>query len=209
MNTLHTSHLVFLTDCQCITENLQSSSDHLTWTWTVQKLTGLARTIQVSLHWIPAHCSIRWNEQADSLAKAGSRLQQPQHPISFSIMKQTFHYVPKRRKDPVCCFERRQQTTIFCLRTGHSCLFKHMCWLGLAHIKDCPCQTGPQSPQHFLQFCPLFREARTQQWPMEQCSKNSSGAKLRLFWRLIPSSKPPDWPLDEPCLTTGGRRTHK
>ena len=96
------------------------------------------------------------------MAKAGSRLQQPQHPISFSIMKQTFHYVPKRRKDPVCCFERRQQTTIFCLRTGHSCLFKHMCRLGLAHIKDCPCQTGPQSPQHFLQFCPLFREARMQ-----------------------------------------------
>ena len=25
---------------------------------------------------------------------------------------------------------------------------------------------------------------------------------LRLFWRLQPSSKPPDWPLEEPCSTT-------
>ena len=26
-------------------------------------------------------------------------------------------------------------------------------------------QTGPQSPGHVLQFCPLYREARRQQWP--------------------------------------------
>ena len=26
-------------------------------------------------------------------------------------------------------------------------------------------KTGPQSPEHVLQFCPLFTEARRQQWP--------------------------------------------
>ena len=30
----------------------------------------------------------------------------------------------------------------------------------LAHTEDCPCQTGPQSPEHVLQFWPLFREAK-------------------------------------------------
>jgi len=31
----------------------------------------------------------------------------------------------------------------------------------------CPCQRGPQSPEHVLQFCLLYREARTEQWPLE------------------------------------------
>ena len=26
---------------------------------------------------------------------------------------------------------------------------------------------GPQSPEHVLQLCPLFREAKMQQWPLE------------------------------------------
>ena len=28
-------------------------------------------------------------------------------------------------------------------------------------------QTGPQSPEHVLQVCPCFREAKTQQWSLE------------------------------------------
>ena len=41
-------------------------------------------------------------------------------------------------------------------------------WLSpdwLAHTEDCPCLTGPQSLlEYVLQFWPLFREARRQQW---------------------------------------------
>ena len=55
--------------------------------WSSLQTASLARTMLVTLEWIPAHCGIWGNEQADSLAKAGSRLQQPQHPISFREAK--------------------------------------------------------------------------------------------------------------------------
>ena len=66
------------------------------------------------------------------------------------------------RKKP---FERQQQTTIFRLWTGHCRLLPHVFWLWLAHTEDCLCPGEPQSPEHVLQFCPLFREVRSQQWP--------------------------------------------
>ena len=61
--------------------------------------------------------------------------------------------------------QRAQQTTIFRLRTGHCRLLNHMYRLGLSHTPECPCQTGLQTPEHILQSCPMFHEARMQQWP--------------------------------------------
>jgi hypothetical protein len=61
--------------------------------------------------------------------------------------------------------QRHQQTTLFRLRTGHCRLRAHMYRLGLSHTPDCSCETGPQTPEHVLQSCPLFQEARTQYWP--------------------------------------------
>ena len=49
--------------------------------------------------------------------------------------------------------------------TGHFSLLQHTCRQRLTHPEDCPCRTGPQSPEHVLQFCALFKKARTQQWP--------------------------------------------
>ena len=48
--------------------------------------------------------------------------------------------------------------------TGHFSLLQYTCRQGLTHPEDRPCRTGPQSPEHILQFCLLFRKARTQQW---------------------------------------------
>ena len=41
----------------------------------------------------------------------------------------------------------------------------------------CPCETGSQTPEHVLQFCPLHREERTQHWPKEPSLQKSSGAR--------------------------------
>ncbi|KAK7093477.1 hypothetical protein V1264_007222 [Littorina saxatilis] len=41
----------------------------------------------------------------------------------------------------------------------------HMHRLGLSHTPNCPCETGPQTPEHILQTCPLHQEARTDHWP--------------------------------------------
>ncbi|KAK7109255.1 hypothetical protein V1264_013328 [Littorina saxatilis] len=61
--------------------------------------------------------------------------------------------------------QRQQKTTIFRLRTGHCRLRAHLYRLGVSHTPDCSCETGPQTPEHILQSCPLYQDARTQHWP--------------------------------------------
>ncbi|KAK7093513.1 hypothetical protein V1264_007248 [Littorina saxatilis] len=61
--------------------------------------------------------------------------------------------------------QRHQLTILFRLRTGHCRLRAHMHRLGLSHTPNCPCETGPQTPEHILQTCPLHQEARTDHWP--------------------------------------------
>ena len=121
-------------------------------------------------------------------------------------MIQTDLFIPSRsrvgsRKDPTQCLERQQQTNIFRLRTGHCHLLQHLCRLGLALTEDCmsmpdrttvprACSTalppvqrsqrGPQSSEHVLQFCPLFREARQGHSPRS------------MFYSSVPSSEKPD-----------------
>ena len=40
-------------------------------------------------------------------------------------------------------------------------------------------QTGPQSPEHVLQFCPLFRESKTQQWLPEATRQEQLWGNMR------------------------------
>ena len=60
---------------------------------------------------------------------------------------------------------RKQQVVIFRLRTGHCRLRSHLYRLGLSHTPNCPCETGPHTPEHVLQDCPLHQDLRTQLWP--------------------------------------------
>ena len=39
------------------------------------------------MQWIPAHCDIKGNEEADRLSKEGSKATQEDHPISYSEAK--------------------------------------------------------------------------------------------------------------------------
>ncbi|KAK7092003.1 hypothetical protein V1264_009614 [Littorina saxatilis] len=41
----------------------------------------------------------------------------------------------------------------------------HLYRLGVSHTPDCSCETGPQTPEHILQSCPIYQDARTQYWP--------------------------------------------
>ena len=167
------SHVVFLTDCKSAIQSLQSPKDQLERD-ALHSLTALSRQVKVAVQWIPAHCGLTGNEEADRLAKLGSRLEQPNPPVSYreakTLIKQRFlnnwkddHQVPLY--DCMAHLQRAQQTTIFRLRTGHCRLLNHMYRLGLSHTPECPCQTGLQTPEHILQSCPMFHEARMQQWP--------------------------------------------
>ena len=167
------SHVVFLTDCRSAIQSLQSPSDQLERN-TLHLLTALSRQIKVAIQWIPAHCGLSGNEEADRLAKSGSRMEQVNQKISYkearTLIKNKFHTTWNQHHDPPSDdhwihLSRAEQTTIFRLRTGHCRLNAYLYRLGLSYTPDCPCRTAPQTPEHILQSCPLFLDARREQWP--------------------------------------------
>ena len=69
------------------------------------------------------------------------------------------------QKDQINTLDRRTQTTIFCLHTGHCGLTKHLKRLGLADSAHCEYGFEEQTPEHILQTCPHLGTIRQQFWP--------------------------------------------
>ena len=61
--------------------------------------------------------------------------------------------------------DRKSQTTIFRLRTGHCGLNKHLKRLGVKDTAHCDCGSEEQTPEHILQTCPHWETARLKYWP--------------------------------------------
>ena len=68
-------------------------------------------------------------------------------------------------EDSIHQLDRAAQVTIFRLRTGHCQLLSHLHRLKISHTDECPCGTGPQTPNHILQSYPTFDDLRRQTWP--------------------------------------------
>ena len=68
-------------------------------------------------------------------------------------------------EDAIWQLEWAQQVVIFRLRTGQCQLLSHLYRLKLSLTDDCPCGTGPQTPEHGLQDCPTFNNLIHEAWP--------------------------------------------
>ena len=87
-------------------------------------------TESLVLQWIPAHCRIEGNERADRLVNEGSVLEQIESDFTYrevkSIIKSSLskkwkeNHPEYNKQDGVYCLNRRGQTTIFRLSTGHN-----------------------------------------------------------------------------------------
>ena len=59
-----------------------------------------------------------------------------------------------------------QQVTVFRLRTGHNRLNYHLySKLRIGHTEQCPCGNGSQTTEHLLWSCPLYELLRKGIWP--------------------------------------------
>ena len=153
---------MFLTDCRSVGDQIFNNI-------------LLKNKTSVTLQWIPSHCGVGGNEEADWLSKMGSKLEQPAHPMSYNkaktILKNSFRMEWQQRldigteEDSIHQLDRATQVTIFRLRTGHCQLLSHLHRLKISHSDECPCGTGPQTPNHILQSCPTFEDLRCQTWP--------------------------------------------
>ena len=137
----------------------------------MDNINELAQSTKVVLQWIPAHTGIAGNGIADQLAKEGRNKDQPSSHLSH---KETRTLIRKRQKstfiasiggynpqkDPLHQLSRHEQTTIFRLRTGHCGLKGHLKKIGIQPSGLCDCGKDDQTPNHFLQSCPLYNRER-------------------------------------------------
>ena len=74
--------VVFLTDASSVLEATTAGKlQHL------QKALNSPACIRTVLQWIPSHCGVSGNEEADKLAKQGSEMEQEENSVSYDEMK--------------------------------------------------------------------------------------------------------------------------
>ena len=176
----HSEHIsdstVILTDCKSVLQSLMSSEENQILRDTNCELHSLQQKTSLTLQWIPSHCGIAGNEKADKLSKSGSTMNQESNPVNYkeakTIIKSTFQENWKKHhnienKDDLENLKRNDQVIIFRLRTGHCRLLSHLHRLKISHTDECPCGTGPQTPEHLLQYCPTYKTQREDTWKGE------------------------------------------
>ena len=181
--------VVFFTDCRSLLQGLQNNKNEQLMQDIKTALHQLSRQSIIKLQWVPSHCGIMGNEKADALSKAGSKMEQFSHPVTYreakTIIRNRFRSQWKRRlgaesgADPIHQLQRHQQTILFRLRTGHCRLLSHLNRLKIAYTDQCPCGTGSQTPEHVLLHCPAHAALRHNTWP--------GGAELQTqLWGALP-----------------------
>ena len=191
--------MVFLSDSLSALQSLQSTPAEKRTRQLRESFENLASTSTVTLQWIPAHCGIKGNENADRLAKEGGKQEQPEtimtfkeskthikHRWSSRFLDKTGNFKP--HLDPIHCLSRAAQSTIFRLRTGHSRLRSHLKRIGVAETAFCECNTGEQTPGYVLQTCPLHQQLRQKVWPIHTSMETKlwgTAAGLRQTFQFI------------------------
>ncbi|XP_041371511.1 uncharacterized protein LOC121385042 [Gigantopelta aegis] len=162
-------NIVFLTDCRSLLQSLQTHCGEHILLNIRRELQDMSKRTDIILQWIPSHCGVPGNEEADRLSKIGSKLQQVSQPTSYlevkTIIKNRFNTNWKIRmevekEDNLESLDRTQQVIIFRIRTGHCRLLSHLYRLRLAHTDECPCGTDAQTSEHILQSCPSYSTLR-------------------------------------------------
>ena len=137
-----------------------------------------AKNHTVAIQWIPSHCDLFGNETADSLAKEGSRMEQPAKTTEYSEAKTIIRMGLRSRwkvqhpnhdeADPYYLLPRQEQVVLFRLRTGHNRLRQHMHKrFKVGDTELCSCGHAPENTEHVLQSCILQSHLRTRFWPSE------------------------------------------
>ena len=131
---------------------------------------------------------------ADSMAKEGTTKKQADRSTSYPEVKAILkakqhskrrHEHPRYNKaDPYYLLTRREQVTVFRLRTGHNRLNYHLySKLHTGHTEQCTCGTGSQTTEHLLQSCPIYQKGNL--------ARRHSHSPQALWW-----------PGDLPCTAT-------
>ncbi|GFV97964.1 uncharacterized protein LOC103524116 [Trichonephila clavipes] len=147
-------------------------------------LSAWSDNFDVVLQWIPSHCGIHGNEQADKLAKEASTLHPPCHPMPLRNVKQLLRDKLRQKRistltdlaagKPWSCLlngqshaqlsalSRVEGVACFRIITRHDYLQAHLFKIGLADSPLCPlCNSVPMTGEH-LSACPTLLHVLSQ-----------------------------------------------
>ncbi|XP_073989695.1 uncharacterized protein [Rhodnius prolixus] len=126
----------------------------------------------VILQWIPSHCGLSGNEEADRLAKLSAKMTQPEGPIPFETTSRICRTKAKKRtaelhttlsegkrwaimRDNVLPKNLPRSVAVACFRlvTGHDYLQAHLFKIGVVDNPNCVlCGNGPMTGDHLLEY---------------------------------------------------------
>ncbi|XP_052223948.1 uncharacterized protein LOC127839599 [Dreissena polymorpha] len=120
----NTTSVVFLTDARSVLEALTNNTSPKL----AKLMTRLSNNLNIALQWIPAHCGVSENEEADQLAKQGAKTEQPNTQVTYrekvSIIKAITR--PQQEQDAYHLLNRAEQVVMVRLRSGHNRLNAHL-----------------------------------------------------------------------------------
>ena len=149
------------------------------------------------MQWIPGHSNIPGNDRADTLAKKGSRQEQPNISTPMQTVKQILkantkedwmnrwaqgktgrkvfaHMSTPSSKDNIKYISRREQATIFRLRTQHIQLNQHLNRIQPQLPPTCPlCNAPSETTDHHLFECTPLRDLRLSLLPKKPTQANT------------------------------------
>jgi len=100
-----TSKIAFFSDCKSVLQSIKGNSSDRAIIKIHNALSHITKKSQVVIQWIPAHCGIRGNEKADTLSKAGSKMEQPLTKVTYgearSLIKNTLHSVDRQHRKTI------------------------------------------------------------------------------------------------------------
>ena len=153
--------------------------------------------VEITMQWIPGHSDIPGNDIADTLAKTGSRQEQPSTKTTYETVKQIIrsnfkeewlnewamgttgrvlfqHMTTPNINDNLDKLSRKDQATIFRLRTQHIPLNSHLNRIGAIAEKACPlCNHADETVEHHLFSCTKLNDLRKELLPPQPDTQNT------------------------------------